>query len=152
MKKLGVMLRKVLSLVVISTFILSNVGYAMPTVAGAAKASVDNMALRSFLQTGDIGALRADQEAFRTMLQLLTAREYTADQVADIINMWGKSLQDNQLQTAAERVAAVQREINNQLQFDEATGDVRIERNGQLFVEIVNDKVTVGKDVVEGAS
>ncbi|MBU0634877.1 MAG: hypothetical protein KKB82_01630 [Candidatus Omnitrophica bacterium] len=151
MKKLGVMLRKVLSYVVISAFILSNVGYAMPTVAGAAKASVDNMALRSFLQTGDIGALRADQEAFRTMLQLLTAREYTADQV-DIINMWGKSLQDNQLQTAAERVAAVQREINNQLQFDEATGDVRIERNGQLFVEIVNDKVTVGKDVVEGAS
>ncbi|MBU4304576.1 MAG: hypothetical protein KJ893_02970 [Candidatus Omnitrophica bacterium] len=156
------MWKKVLSFTVLCTFIISNVCYAVPAIGSVSiaqpnvkaglKNSVDNMALRSFLQTGAVGELEGNKAAFASMLQLLTTQTYTEEKVTEIINMWRSNLAEGKLASAADRLTAVREVLKNNVEFNEATGDVRVTRNGELFVEVANGKVNVGTDVTQGNS
>ena len=102
-KKGGCMLRKVLSVFVICSLMFSNACFAMPAVAQMG-ATVDNMALRSFLEDG---VLTTDQGDFVSMLTTLTNKTYNAEDAKAIFNMWS-SVKGTDVAT---RVAAAQKEI-----------------------------------------
>ncbi|MCP4649171.1 MAG: hypothetical protein GY853_03700 [PVC group bacterium] len=104
-KKGGSMFRKVLSVLIICSFMFSNACFAMP--AAAIQANVDNMALQSLAQEfkGNVDQkfvdafktkVEADKAGFRVLLTLLTGNKYADDQAAfdTIMEMAKTSKQD----------------------------------------------------------
>ena len=87
-KKGGSMLRKVLSVLVGCSFMINSVCFAMPSAMGI-KATVDNMAIETFLSSGDVSALKsADMKAMATVLTALTMDTYSETDAQAIVNMW----------------------------------------------------------------
>lgn len=118
-KKGGCMLRKVLSVLLICCFMFTNVCFAMPTAAGI-KATVDNMALKSFLQTGDPTVI-GDRAAFTAAINSILEKKGTTIK-EEIIDMWAKN------DTVEARVAAAQK--------SGIPGITLIEVAGKMIVDI----------------
>ncbi|MBU1042929.1 MAG: hypothetical protein KJ915_00835 [Candidatus Omnitrophica bacterium] len=147
-KKGGCMLRKVLSVLVICCFMFSNVCFAMPSAMGI-KATVDNMAIETFLSSGDVSALKsADMKAMATVLTALTMDTYSEADAQAILNMWV----ENAGESTKERIASLVTYSKDNLskKVDEKTisdgltqnseGKVSIDRKPTDFSSRIQDK------------
>jgi hypothetical protein len=129
-KKGGCMLKKVFSVLVICSFMLTNVCFAMPSAAQV-NAAVDNMALKSFLQTGDIAELNAQREGFTALLNEYTQGTYDQAATQEILDMWAANLQSADVDT---RVAAAQKL---------GLPGITVDANGTVNIDIVAGQSSV---------
>ncbi len=118
-KKGGCMLRKVLSVLVISSFMFSSVCFAMPVAAGI-QATVDNMALQSILQDG---VKNTDVVAFTTMLNQVSSKTYDKAKAQEIMDMW------SEMDNKAARIKSAQNDIPG----------ITVDNNGKVSIDINED-------------
>ncbi|MDD5746802.1 MAG: hypothetical protein PHO30_06005 [Candidatus Omnitrophica bacterium] len=90
------MYRKVLSVLVMCCFVYSTACFAAPTanlpLSLSVKSTVDNMALPSFLKTGDVSTLqdKKTKDAFTQLLAAQASQEY--DNVDQMFEAWASNL------------------------------------------------------------
>ncbi len=135
----GDMFKKILSVLVVCFFMISNVCFAMPIVSSTLKSSVDNMALQSFLEKGD----KAELGAVTTMFKALLNQELKGNEqmVNDAMAMWAANLKEVKAKDAHTAVAGDLEisidEVNNELTMKLADGRslmVKVDENGEIKI------------------
>jgi len=144
----GSMYKKILSVLVIGSFVLSNVCFAMPVASMQAEA-VDNMALQNFLQNPtpeNFDKFKAERKNLAKYMDLLAKAGYKGEEVDSMRAMWAE------IYKGPSDLQGILQFLTSAEEFEQVSGQEVVIRNAAGEEEtfaVVGNQVTFAQGITQ---